>query len=65
MILKNKGTFSISVKNHEFYQFCTIENFFARILKRAAARTGTKFSFCVSMVEAAEVSGDVWILNDW
>ena len=55
----------MSLQNLKFYQFCTIENFFARILKRAAAATGTKFSFCVSMVEAADVSGDVWILNDW
>ena len=55
----------MSLQNLEFHQFCTIENFFARILKRAAAATGTKFSFCVSMVEAAEVSGDVLILNDW
>ena len=43
-----------------------MENFFARTLKRAAAATGTKFSFCVSTVEAAEaeVSCDVLILND-
>ena len=38
-----------------------LHNFSSQI---AAAVTGTKFCFCVSMVGAVEVSGDVWIQND-
>ena len=51
------------IDNHT-YLFSTIENFFAQFFQLAAAVTGTKFSFCVSLVGAVEVSGDVWIQND-